>query len=579
MPHRSINSKKMNQKKNKKQSLINIISILAIVILINYSASFLIIRLDLTSEGRYTLSGHTVKLLNEIDDQIYVKVYLDGNDLPVGFKRMRSALNDLLEEFSYIGNKEISFRFINPSENPDKNVRFGIYKDLYQKGLIPIESTETTDEGKTISKMVFPGVVVVYKGKDLGVNLLKNDPRYRNDSEENINNSIQSMEYELTNAFRKLIAPKKQKIAFIEGHGELDEYQVVDITTVLSEYYEVQRGTMNGMPGILDEFSAIIIAHPIKRFNENDKLVLDQYLMKGGKILWLLDGSNADIDSLRKIPVTVAMPLDLNLDDQLFRYGIRLNPGLLQDAQCAAIGMARQGGDGRPNIELFPWPYFPIILSNNSHEINKYLNLIRLEFASTIDTVASSPKVKKEILLYSSKKSRFDYSPAQVSLENVQKQVDESSFRGGKLPVAVLLEGVFESNFKNRLIKDLVLDKENIITYSKPTKMIVASDGDLPVNKVNSKGQVYPVGFDINSQQTYLGNKDFILNSVNYLCDDDGLMSIRLREIKMRLLNKAKVSKEKTFWKSMNTILPVLIIIAFGILANYLRKRKYSRNW
>ncbi len=569
----------MDRRKIKKQNIIQLISVFIIVLLLNYIVSFLIVRLDLTSEGRYTLSKQTIRLLSEIDDQVYVKVYLEGDDLPVGFKRMRRSISDLLEEFSYHGKKEINFRFINPSENPDKKVRFGLYKQLYEKGLVPIESNETSEEGKTSSKMVFPGVVVVYKGKDLGVNLLKNDPRYRSDSEDNINNSIQSMEYELTNAIRKLSAPKKQKIAFVEGHGELNEYQVMDITTILSEYYEVQRGTMNGTPGILDQFAAIIIAKPMQRFNENDKLVIDQYIMHGGKVLWLLEGAKMDLDSLRNLPVTVAMPLDLNLDDQLFRYGVRLNPGLLQDVQCASIGMTRQGPDGRPKIDLIPWPYFPIILSDNSHEINKYLNLLRLEFGSTLDTVDSSPEVKKLILLTSSDKSKFEYAPAQVSIENIQRQVDETQFKSRKLPVAVLLEGKFESNFKNRLLSGLALTNEKIIKSSKPTKMIIASDGDIPVNKVSSKGEVYPIGFDVNSQQTFQGNKDFMLNAINYLCDDEGLMSIRLREIKMRLLSKEKISKEKAFWKAENTALPVIIIVLFGLLASFLRKRKYTRSW
>jgi len=569
----------MDRKKIKKQNIIQLIAVFIIVVLINYIVSFLIFRVDLTSEGRYTLSDQTIKLLSEMDDQVYVKVYLEGEDLPVGFKRMRRAISDLLEEFNYHGKKEINFRFINPSENPDKKVRFGLYKQLFDKGLVPIESTETTAEGKTSSKMVFPGVVVVYKGKDLGVNLLKNDPRYRTDSEDNINNSIQSMEYELTNALRKLSTEKKQKIAFLEGHGELDEYQVMDITTILSEYYEVQRGTMNGTPGILDGFAAIIVAKPMKRFSENDKLVIDQYVMQGGKVLWLLEGAKMDLDSLRSMPVTVAMPLDLNLEDQLFRYGVRLNPGLLQDVQCAAIGMTRQGSDGRPKIDMLPWPYFPIILSDNSHEINKYLNLLRLEFGSTIDTVASSPEVKKQILLYSSDKSKFEYAPAQVSLENIQRQVDENTFKSKKMPIAVLLEGKFESNFKNRLISDLALSDDKIIKTSKPTKMVVVSDGDIPVNKVSAKGEVYPIGFDVNSQRQYMGNKDLMLNAINYLCDDEGLMAIRLREIKMRLLSKEKVLQEKAFWKIINTALPVVIIILFGVFASYLRKRKYSRAW
>ncbi|MFN8255794.1 MAG: gliding motility-associated ABC transporter substrate-binding protein GldG [Bacteroidales bacterium] len=569
----------MDRKKVRKQNIIQLVIIFVFILLLNYIVSFLILRIDLTSEGRYTLSDKTIKLLKDIDDQVYVKVYLEGNDLPVGFKRMRRALNDMLEEFSSYSGKEFNFRFINPGENPDKKVRFGLYKQLYDKGLVPIESTETTEEGKTSSKMVFPGVVMVYMGKEIGINLLKNDPRYRNDSEDNINNSIQSIEYELTNGLRKLTTDKKQKIAFIEGHGELNEYEVMDISTALSEYYEVQRGNMSGMPGILDQFAAIIIAKPQNHFSENDKLVIDQYIMQGGKVLWLLDATKIDLDSMRNVPVTVAMPMDLNLEDQLFRYGVRLNPGLLQDIQSAGIALARAGSDNKPRIDVLPCTYFPVILSDNSHAINKYLNLLRFEFGGTLDTVSSSQNVKKTILLRSSDKSKFDYAPVQVSLDEIQRKPNEGAFKSKNLAVAVLIEGVFESNFKNRLLQDLVLTDENIIKQSKPTKMIIASDGDIPLNQVSPKGEIYPVGYDINTRQTFMGNKDFMLNSINYLCDDEGLMSVRLREIKMRLLSKAKISKERNYWKFINTVLPVCIVILAGFATTYLRKRKYSQTW
>jgi ABC-2 type transport system permease protein len=575
----------MNKKKLKKQNIIQLLAVLIIVVLLNYIASFIILRLDLTAEGRYTLSDQTKKLLSNLDEQLYVKVYLEGDDLPVGFKRMRRALNDLLEEFDYYGKSEVSFRFINPTDIEDKKAKFGLWKELGEKGLKPIESQDVSEEGNTSQKLVFPGVVVVYKGNDMGLNLLNTDPQYLPDSEENINNSIQSMEYELTNAIRKLSQEKKPEIAFIEGQGELNEMEVMDITTLLSEYYDVKRGAISETPGILDQFEAVIIAKPIYKFSENDKLVLDQYIMNGGKVLWLLDGAKINMDSLSQSPVTAAMPLDLNLEDQLFRYGVRLNPGLLQDAQCAPIGLTRQNAEGKPIIDLLPWPYFPLILSDNSHAINKYMNLLRMEFPSTLDTVASSPKVKKTILLTSSDYSKFEYAPAQVSFSNLKRQVDKTSFTSHKLPVAVLLEGEFESNFKNRLLQELIIPREKIIAQSKPTKMVVVADGDIATNKISSRGEVYPIGFDPMIQNPnrapiiFKGNKEFIINTMNYLCDDEGLMSVRLREITMRLLDRDKVKAGKTLWKTINTLVPVLLIVLFGIGAYFIRKRKYTRAW
>jgi len=569
----------MNKKNIKKQSLINLLLVFIIVILINYISSFFIFRIDMTSEGKYSLSNHSKTFLSKLDNEVYIKIYLTGDDMPVGFKRMRNSINDLLEEFKIYANSDIDYQFINPSENPDKNARFGLYKQLYDKGITPIETQETTDEGKTMQKMIFPGAIVIYKGKELGISLLKNNPKYKPDSEENINNSIQSLEYEFTNAIKKLSKEKKQEIAFIEGHGELNQYSVVDITKTLSEYYDVKSIYINETIGILDNFSAIIIAKPTKEFSEQDKLVIDQYVMKGGKILWLLNGANMNLDSLKAAPSNVAMPLNLKLEDQLFRYGVRINQGLLKDVQCSGIGMTRQTSNGQPRIDLFPWVYFPVILSDNNHEINKYLDIIRLEFPSSIDTVSASAKIKKTVLLHSSIKSKFEYSPIVVDISKVNQQINETEFRQQNLPVAVLLEGKFDSNFKNRLINGISINPESIIKESKKTKMIVVSDGNIIKNKISAKGEIYPTGFDIHTKRTFKGNKQFILNAINYLCDDEGLMSIRLREIKLQLLNKDKVKQEKLFWKLINTILPILIVIVFGLIVYFIRKRKYTKEW
>jgi len=571
-----LESRKIIKKKIIKQKTVQFILIIVSVILLNYIVSFVLIRFDMTSEGRFTITRQSKNLLENMDDDIYIKIYLDGDDLPVGFKRMKRSLSDLLEEFKIHSKSNINYHFINPSESPDKNIRFGLYKQLFEKGLVPIESKETTDEGKTMQKMVFPGLIVVYKGKEMGVNLLKNNPRYKPDGEENINNSVQSMEYELTNAIRKLTKDKKPEIAFLEGHGELSEHQVLDISNTLSEYYEVKRGVIGGMYGILDNFKAVIIAGPIKKFSENDKFVIDQYIMNGGKVLWLIDGTHINTDSLKYSPVTIAMPLDLNLEDQLFRYGVRINPGLLQDAQCAKIGMARRGPDGQSKINLYPWTFYPVVLSDNTNEINKYLDVIRLEYPTSLDTVSSSPGVKKTILLYSSTKAKFDYAPVEVNLMQVQNKADEHLFNQSALPIAVLLEGKFDSNFKNRLLDPKITQGHEVVAKSPETKIIVISGSSVIRNELSPKGEVYPLGFDYNTRKTFKGNKQLITNSVNYLCDDKGLMSIRLREIKLRLLDKNKIASSRITWQTANTVIPVVIVLLFGLIAGYIRKRKYT---
>ncbi len=573
-----LESRKLIKRTIIKQKIVQLTLVFVAIILVNYVVSFVFYRVDMTSEGRYTISEQSKNLLKNLDDELYVKIYLDGDDLPIGFKRMRKSLADLLEEFKVHVGSEINYHFINPSESPDKNIRFSLYKQLFEKGLVPIESNETTEEGKTMQKMVFPGLIVVYKGKEMGVNLLKNNPRYKPDGEENINNSVQSMEYELTNAIRKLTKGEKPEIAFLEGHGELSEYQVLDITNTLSEYYEVKRGVIGGTYGILDNFKAVIIAGPSLKFSENDKFVIDQYLMKGGKILWLIDGANINMDSLKYSPRTIAMPSDLKLEDQLFRYGVRINPGLLQDAQCAKIGMARRGADGQSKINLYPWTYYPVVLSDNTNEINKYLDVIRLEFPSSLDTVSSSPDVRKTILLHSSAKAKFDYAPVEIDLMQVQNKMDEHLFNQADVPVAVLLEGEFESNFKNRFLDPNITKGYEVISKSKATRMIVISSSSVIRNEISAKGETYPLGFDINTRKTFKGNKQLITNSINYLCDDEGLMSIRLREIKLRLLDKSKITSDKIFWQTTNTLIPILFVILFGLGAGYMRKRKYTRD-
>ena len=567
----------MGKKNIKQQNIKQFVLVLIAVILLNYIVSFVLIRVDMTSEKRYSISKQSIELLKNLDDDVYVKIYLDGDDLPIGFKRMRRELADLLEEFKVYAQSDLSYRFINPSESADKKVRFALYKQLFEKGLIPIEAHETTDEGKTMQKMVFPGLVVVYKGKEMGVNLLKSDPRYAPDSEENINNSVQSMEYELTNAIRKLTKDKKPQVAFIEGHGEYSEMQVLDISNALSEYYELKRGAIGGKYGVLDSFAAVIIAGPIYKFNETDKFVLDQYLMKGGKILWLLDGAFVNQDSLQYSPLTVAMPLDLNLEDQLFRYGVRINPGLIQDGQCAKIGMARKAPDGETRISLYPWTFYPVVLSDNTHEINKYLDVIRFEYPTYIDTVSSSPKVKKTVLLHSSVHSKFDYAPVEINLMTAMQPPDKNAFQKDSLALMVLLEGNFESNFKNRLLDNSITQGHKVIPESKSTKMAVISGSSVIRNDVSAKGEMYPLGFDINTKKTFKGNKQLILNTVNYLCDDEGLMAIRLREIKLRLLDKEKVIKNRIFIQTLNLLVPILIVLIFGLFANYLRKKKYTK--
>ncbi len=562
-----------------KNNILRLILSYTIIIIAAYLLSVKFLRFDLTSEGRYTLSDYTKNILKNLNDKIYVKVYLTGDGLPLTLKNYKRNIKEELDEFKVYAGENLDYEFIDPSESKDKEVRFGLYKSLTDKGLLPIETSEVSDDGKTSTKMVFPGALISYKGKEIAVNLLKSAAGSAPESEENVNNSVQSLEYELTNAVQKLSRNKKPEIAFIEGHGELNEYELMDISTVLSEYYTVKTGKIGGQPGILDNFKAVIIAKPMQKFSEQDKFVIDQYLMKGGNLMFLLDGTNVNLDSLFITSSTIALPQDNNLDDMLFQYGVRVNKDLLLDKFSSAIGITMQGPDGKPYIKTFPWYYFPVIVSDNKHVISKYLNYIKTEFVSTIDTVGFNKDIRKTVLLKSSEYTKNDPIPAKITLEQAGHMPSDNEMHGGRRNLAVLAEGKFTSVFKNRPIEKYFpnYNVSDVLTESKPAKIIVVSDGDIIKNEVSSKGQPYPVGFDRFTRHIFKGNKEFILNAVNYLCDDSGLMTIRSRELKMRLLDHEKVLKNRFLIQLINVLLPVLLIALFGIAVYFVRKKRYQK--
>ncbi len=562
-----------------KNHIIRLLISYVIIIIAAYLLSVKFLRIDLTSEGRFTLSPYTKNILRNLNDKIYVKVYLTGDGLPITLKNYKRYIKEELDEFKVYAGENLDYEFIDPSESKDKEARFGLYKTLTDKGLLPIETNEISADGKTSQKMVFPGALVSYKGKEIAVNLLKNAAGSAPESEENVNNSIQSLEYELTNAVQKLSRTKKPEVAFITGHGELNEYQVMDISSVLSEYYTVKTGKMGGKPGILDQFKAVIIAKPMKKFSEQDKFVIDQYIMKGGNVLWMIDGTNVNIDSLFITSSTIVLPLDVNLDDMLFQYGVRVNKDLILDKFSSSIGIAEEGPDGKPYIKNYPWYYFPVIVSDNKHVISKYLNYIKTEFVSTLDTVGLDKNIKKTVLLKSSEYTKPEPIPAKITLQQVNQMPSDIEMQGGRKNLAVLLEGKFTSVFKNRPIEKYFPDFNpvDVITESKPAKMIVVSDGDIIKNEVSSKGQPYPIGFDRYTRHLFSGNKEFILNAVNYLCDDSGLMTIRSRELKMRLLDHDKITKNRLLIQLINVVLPVLLIALFGIAVYFVRKKRYQK--
>lgn len=566
--------------KLKQNNILSLLAFIVIVFLVIYISSFVFFRLDLTSEKRYTLSESTVDLLEQNTEGIYIKIYLEGEGLPPGFKKLQRSVRELLDEFDVYSGNNLNYEFINPSESLDKKARVEIYNQLRKKGIYPIELNDKDNEGKVSKKIIFPGAILVYNGKEVAINFLKNTQGQS--AENNLNNSIQSLEYEFVNAFRKLVSKEKISLAFIKGHGELHELQVEHISQILREYYEVQSGVIGGLLGSMEQFKAIIIAKPRKKFSEEDKFVIDQYIMNGGRVLWLLDGTNASIDSLTSskasslAPSALVLGNDYNITDQLFKYGARVNPNILMDVNFAFIGLMTQ----QQRIQKYPWFYYPVIQSDNKHFITKYLNLIKTEFLSSVDTVGDSPDIKRTILLKTSKLTHEINVPFRLSFDILNRKLDQRIFDKSGMPVAILLEGSFESLYKNRNISHLSNYVTGYKLKSKNTKMIVVGDGDIIRNKVDSKNETYPLGLgfmpDGKEGFKYKGNSEFLLNAVNYLCGDEALMNLRMRELKLRLLDKPKIQTERAKWQLINVVSPIFIILLFAFALIFIRKRKYS---
>lgn len=558
------------------RSWFQFVTVVAAIIILAYAASLIRLRLDLTEDNRYTLSGSTRKVLSRVKNDIYIQVYLDG-DIPIPLKRLKRSVSEMLDEFRIASGRKIDFEFINPSEGKDAKQRETQYQSLMNKGLTPINIQSGDVEGGSTQKIIFPGMLVNYNGIEIPVNLLENNQSIP--YEQNILHSVEGLEYKMIQTISTLCSDTIYKVAFLEGQDEISEIQTADITYNLAKFFTIDRGTIGGKAGILDKYAAVVIAGPEKEFNESDKLVLDQYIMNGGKILWLFDEVDVNADSL-VYGTTVGLYRPLNIEDQLFRYGARVNPAIVQDINCMQIRLAVMSGGVRQQAVSLPWVYYPLLNPSPDNSITRNLNKVKGEFVNYIDTVGLDPAIKKTILLTTSNYSRTLSPPVLISLKEAETVPKERDFNKSNLPVAVLLEGVFSSAFRNRMI-DKLTDIKNfkIKTESKKTRMIVIADADIirnEVQKVGLKETPFPLGQDKYTGEIF-GNKDFLINCLNYLVDDNGIMELRSRELKLRLLNTTKIKAGKLKWQLVNTAGPILIIVLAGLIYSYLRRRNYTR--
>lgn len=564
---------KNQQSTRKRKDIAMVLMAVCILALLNFVCSFAFKRFDLTTEKRYTLSESTRKLLKELDDVVYLKVYLQGDFNP-SFTRLKNETKEILDEFRAYSNHNLEYEFINPTENPDKEEVNKLQKQLFDKGMMPEQIVDKSSQ-KTSETLIWPGAICSYKGKESVWQIFKRQVGY--EQEQSINNSVQEMEYGLSNTIRKTKLIKKPEVLFIEGHGELDTIYCADFMKSLTEYYNVSRVNIRNKLYALKGADAIVIAQPDSAFDDKDKYIIDNFIMHGGKALWLLDPVYVNRDTFNMKGYTLGFKNDLRLDDILFKYGVRLNPVLVQDLQCAQVPVNVGFKQGQPNFQLFPWVYYPLILPVSTHPIVKNLDLIRTEFIGTLDTVYAKD-ITKTVLLKTSRYTKTQPTPARISLGMVKYKAKEDQYKNAFQNVACLLEGRFESVFKNRIASAFMHDSVyGYMEKSKPTRMIVVADGDIAKNEYQrNTGMIYPVGYDVYTKNQF-ANKTFLLNCMNYLLDDEGLLQLRSREVKLRLLDKKRIVTQQTKWKLTNVGLPLLLIMLVGLLQFYIRKKKYSK--
>lgn len=547
-----------------------IVTVLIGVIIFNVIGNLIYKRFDLTSDKRYTLSETSKEIIATIDTPLIIDIFLEGN-LPSEFKLLQSETKQLIEEFQTL-NSLIKVNYIDPLA--DESNRENIIRELTKTGLEPYVNSKKIS-GKVTQELLFPWGFASYNGRTVKIPLFKKS--ITEDLQTQVANSVQQLEYNFADAFNQITKKKTKSIALLKGNGQLPNINVSDFMNTVSSIYNAKSFPLDSVAlnphkalEILKKYDLIISAKPVEAFTENEKLVLDQYTMSGGKSLWLTEAMIMDKDSLYNIAGTsVSIGRDLNLNDFFFKYGIRINQNLVKDLYSAPIPLAI--GEGS-NAQLQPvqWQYSPLANSNPKHPISDNIDLVKFDFASQIDTLKNA--IKKTILLQSSERTKLEGPLKNISLASVTQQPDVENYNQGKQNLAVLLEGEFTSVYKNRVLPFEVSDYKE---KSLPTKMVVISDGDVIKNEVSRNGPLQ-LGFDRITGRTF-GNKEFLLNTVNYLLDDTGLINIRAKAIEIAFLDSEKIKTKKGFWQLINIGLPLLLLTVFGLVFNFIRKRKYAK--
>ncbi|SDR72024.1 gliding motility-associated ABC transporter substrate-binding protein GldG [Gramella sp. MAR_2010_147] len=548
----------------------SLLILLVILIAVNFLASEFYSRVDLTQDQRYSLSPAAKEIVANVEQPVIFDVFLEGS-FPSEFRRLQNETRQMLEEFSAY-NRNIKFNFVDPlEESGDANA---IAEEFYKMGMTPAR-LNVQENGKNSESIIFPWAIANYGDKTVKIPLLKN--QIGATDEERVNASVQQLEYALADGLSKLIYPRKKKIAVMRGNGELPDVQIADFVKTIQEYYFMAPFTLDSAAinpkktlADLKEYDLILEPKPTRAYSENEKYILDQYVMNGGKMLWLAEVTNMENDSLFNDQGTaIALPRNLNLGDYFFSYGVRINPEIVNDLYSAPIVLASGSGQNT-RFNPYPWFYSPLTTSPNEHPIINNIEAVKFEYANPIDTLAND--INKTILLSSSPKTKLEGVPAQISLNTVGQKPDLNSYNSGEQPLAVLLEGQFKSVYKNR-VKPFEI--QNHLDKGVDSKMLIVSDGDVIKNDIQG-GKAMELGFQRYTGNTY-GNKEFLLNSVNYLLDDNGLIDIRSKEINLAFLDKEKTADERSKWQLINIAGPIILLFIFGIAFRFYRKQKYVK--
>lgn len=544
----------------------NIVIVLFVVGLLNLLAYLFVIRVDMTDDKHYSLSEASIELLRKTEASIDITLFLQG-DLNAGFERLQRATKETIEEMSVHSDIHFSIEDLQSSYSKEEAERMGMR---------PIVIHEREQDGKTAQTTIYPYALIQYKGKKAVVALLKNTRGLS--GEENLNASIEQMEFAFMEALSLLLQTETPRIAIIEGHGEPDETHTYDLMTALSRYFQVDRGQISGIDSIvdvhiLDDYRAILILAPQTPFSDQERFIIDQYLMRGGSILWAIDGIRLSEEVLQQEGFTPIIPLDLGLSEMFFRYGIRINPALVQDIQCLPIPVNVSSDPEQPNLQPMPWTYAPLLLTSQGSPITRNMGQVMSTFVSPIEAVGGEDGIEKRVLLATSTASCLTATPGKVDLNDMNPNIEQ--FKYQYIPIAVSLEGVFPSAYAHRMMPDGIASDEKIRKQSTPTRQIVIASGSIVINETQ-KGQILPMGYDRYSGMQF-SNRDLLVNSLLWLTDSEGLINLREKDITLRLLNDKRAHQKRTQVQLISTISPIAILALVGGVVIIIRKRKYQK--